>query len=256
MKFDVNSMEFQKTWAKVVARSWMEPDFKGRLLEDPSAILAEYGVEVPQGTAVAVQAASGTALAEPAAGNPQPQPAAAAAAPEHFIQPQPQTKENKMAKENNTTEEQQQAGFKLGFPFTSALPPLPTFGGVAFALPAQPVAGVARYLGGDPFIGGSTLGSAGTVGSAGTICGATAGTVGSAGTAGTNGVAPVMALPVQGAAQCVGTSSNGFTVHGAAVVPVQGVTCVGSAGTTGTVGSVTGTAGTAGSVGTFGSSGS
>ena len=36
-------------WARVAAKAWGDEDYKKRLPEDPAAVLAEGGVEVPEG---------------------------------------------------------------------------------------------------------------------------------------------------------------------------------------------------------------
>jgi len=42
--------EFQKAWARIVAKAWSDPEFKERLLEDPSSVLESHGIEIPAGT--------------------------------------------------------------------------------------------------------------------------------------------------------------------------------------------------------------
>jgi len=42
--------EFQKAWAKIVAKAWSDPEFKERLLEDPNGVLESHGIEIPAGT--------------------------------------------------------------------------------------------------------------------------------------------------------------------------------------------------------------
>lgn len=34
-------------WADIISKAWREPDFKQRLMTNPSAALAELGLEVP-----------------------------------------------------------------------------------------------------------------------------------------------------------------------------------------------------------------
>ncbi len=36
-------------WREITKRSWQDPDFKDRLLANPDAVLAEYGVEKVKG---------------------------------------------------------------------------------------------------------------------------------------------------------------------------------------------------------------
>jgi hypothetical protein len=40
---------FQKAWAKVIAKCWIDEKFKQRLLKNPGAVLEEFGVEIPSG---------------------------------------------------------------------------------------------------------------------------------------------------------------------------------------------------------------
>jgi len=39
--------EFNKIWAKIMAKAWSDPAFKDRLMKDPAGVLHEYGCEVP-----------------------------------------------------------------------------------------------------------------------------------------------------------------------------------------------------------------
>ena len=41
--------EFQKKWAKVVAKAWNDPAFKKKLLQDTEATLAHEGLPMPKG---------------------------------------------------------------------------------------------------------------------------------------------------------------------------------------------------------------
>ncbi|SDL52860.1 NHLP leader peptide domain-containing protein [Maridesulfovibrio ferrireducens] len=41
--------EQQKQWAKIVAKAWADEDYKQRLLNDPTAVMKEEGIEVPEG---------------------------------------------------------------------------------------------------------------------------------------------------------------------------------------------------------------
>ncbi len=36
----------QKQWAKIVAKTWMDDNYKARLLADPAAVLAEEGARI------------------------------------------------------------------------------------------------------------------------------------------------------------------------------------------------------------------
>ncbi len=40
---------FAKTWAKIVARSWVDEEFKKKLLKNPETTLKDLGVKVPKG---------------------------------------------------------------------------------------------------------------------------------------------------------------------------------------------------------------
>lgn len=40
------------TLAKITARAWSDPKFKKRLLSNPADVLAEYGINVPDGLTV------------------------------------------------------------------------------------------------------------------------------------------------------------------------------------------------------------
>jgi hypothetical protein len=42
-------------WSQIVARAWHDEDFMQRLLADPRAVLAEYDLEGPPGSEVAVE---------------------------------------------------------------------------------------------------------------------------------------------------------------------------------------------------------
>ncbi|SDL52897.1 NHLP leader peptide domain-containing protein [Maridesulfovibrio ferrireducens] len=41
--------ELQKKWAKIVAKSWADEDYKQRLLNDPAAVMKEEGIDMPEG---------------------------------------------------------------------------------------------------------------------------------------------------------------------------------------------------------------
>ena len=44
-----NEKEFQKNWAKVIAKAWSDPVFKRKLLQNPEATLAAEGISMPKG---------------------------------------------------------------------------------------------------------------------------------------------------------------------------------------------------------------
>ena len=45
----VKQNENQKQWAKIVAKAWADEDYKQRLLADPTSVMKEEGLEVPEG---------------------------------------------------------------------------------------------------------------------------------------------------------------------------------------------------------------
>ncbi|HVX15482.1 MAG TPA: NHLP leader peptide family RiPP precursor [Pirellulales bacterium] len=49
MQTTLEQNTWQKAWGKLVARAWSDDDFKQRLIDDPAAVLAEEGIEVPAG---------------------------------------------------------------------------------------------------------------------------------------------------------------------------------------------------------------
>ena len=44
--------EFQKAYAKLVAKAWEDDDFKAKLFAEPSVVFKENGVEMPEGVDV------------------------------------------------------------------------------------------------------------------------------------------------------------------------------------------------------------
>lgn len=46
------TIEERKEYAKVIARAWVDEEFKKRLLEDPRMVLKENGIEIPEGVTV------------------------------------------------------------------------------------------------------------------------------------------------------------------------------------------------------------
>jgi hypothetical protein len=272
MRYDPTSPEFQRLWAKLVARAWAEPEFMARVQSDPRAVLQDYGVEVPEDVTVSLAdsdlAQAATGPADAAAGQDAIQGAAgatqaAATQALHTLGPIP-------GGVSSTTLGREEVNMAQNQAMTLAT--VPTVGtaqsqGTVACLGAGP-GGQASSTN----LGGSTVGSAGSAASAGTIgcvCGTvgTAGTIGTAGTAGTAGAAPGAA---QGASSSVGTQgsicstagtagSAGICFGGAPGMAQGGASTVGSVGSVGcvgTVGSVCGTAATAGTVGTGGTAGS
>jgi len=45
----MNREQFQKAYAKIVAKAWADEGFKQRLLSDPTTVLKENGIDVPDG---------------------------------------------------------------------------------------------------------------------------------------------------------------------------------------------------------------
>ncbi len=41
-----------KEWAKVIAQAWADEDFKNKLFSDPTAVLKDNGIDVPEGLKV------------------------------------------------------------------------------------------------------------------------------------------------------------------------------------------------------------
>jgi hypothetical protein len=37
----------ERTWGQIIARIWIDEDFKSRFMLDPRGVLAEYGIEMP-----------------------------------------------------------------------------------------------------------------------------------------------------------------------------------------------------------------
>ena len=48
------TIEERKEYAKIIAQAWVDEEFKKRLLDDPATVLAENGIEVPEGWTVSV----------------------------------------------------------------------------------------------------------------------------------------------------------------------------------------------------------
>ena len=40
---------FEKAWAKIVAKAWVDEEFKKKLLKNPEKVLKEMGVAIPSG---------------------------------------------------------------------------------------------------------------------------------------------------------------------------------------------------------------
>ena len=48
--------DFEKEWAKVVAKAWSDARFKERLLRNPAEALKELGIQVPPGIKLEIHA--------------------------------------------------------------------------------------------------------------------------------------------------------------------------------------------------------
>ncbi len=46
------TIEERKEYAKVIAQAWVDEEFKAKLLADPATVLAENGIEIPEGMTV------------------------------------------------------------------------------------------------------------------------------------------------------------------------------------------------------------
>jgi hypothetical protein len=51
----IQQMSEDLLWSQVVARAWCDEAFMKRLLSDPRSVLAEHGMEVPEGMEVQVE---------------------------------------------------------------------------------------------------------------------------------------------------------------------------------------------------------
>jgi hypothetical protein len=50
----IQQLSEELSWSQIVARAWCDEGFMKRLLSDPRNVLAEHGLEVPEGTEVKV----------------------------------------------------------------------------------------------------------------------------------------------------------------------------------------------------------
>ena len=48
------TIEERKEYAKVIAKAWVDEEFKARLIADPATVLKENGIEIPDGMTVKV----------------------------------------------------------------------------------------------------------------------------------------------------------------------------------------------------------
>ena len=51
----IQQMSEDLLWSQIVARAWCDEAFMKRLRSDPRNVLAEHGLEVPEGTEVQVE---------------------------------------------------------------------------------------------------------------------------------------------------------------------------------------------------------
>ena len=57
-----NREEFNKKWAKVVAKAWTDEAFKQKLLKNPEKTLKEMGLELPKDTHVEIHEQKGNGI--------------------------------------------------------------------------------------------------------------------------------------------------------------------------------------------------
>jgi hypothetical protein len=50
----IQQLSEELSWSQIVARAWCDDGLMKRLLSDPRSVLAEHGLEVPEGTEVQV----------------------------------------------------------------------------------------------------------------------------------------------------------------------------------------------------------
>jgi hypothetical protein len=43
------TLSLNRAWSQIVATAWADAEFKARLLADPRAVLAEHGIDAPDG---------------------------------------------------------------------------------------------------------------------------------------------------------------------------------------------------------------
>jgi len=54
--------EFKKAYAKIVAKAWADDAFKQRLLSDPTTVLRENGVDVPESVQIKILESTSTTI--------------------------------------------------------------------------------------------------------------------------------------------------------------------------------------------------
>lgn len=50
----IAQMSQERLWSQVLARVWSDADFKERLIRDPRGVLAEHGIDLPEGHEITV----------------------------------------------------------------------------------------------------------------------------------------------------------------------------------------------------------
>lgn len=58
----MNREQFQKAYAKIVAKAWADDAFRQRLLSDPNAVLRENGIDVPEAVRFTVIESTGNSI--------------------------------------------------------------------------------------------------------------------------------------------------------------------------------------------------
>ena len=48
------TIEERKEYAKIIAKAWVDEEFKKRLIADPATVLKENGIDIPEGMTVKV----------------------------------------------------------------------------------------------------------------------------------------------------------------------------------------------------------
>jgi hypothetical protein len=46
---------FQKTWAKIIAKAWRDPNFKKKFLDNPNEVFKAEGIKIPSGKQIIVK---------------------------------------------------------------------------------------------------------------------------------------------------------------------------------------------------------
>lgn len=43
-----------RAWSQIIAKAWIDEEFRARLIEDPRSVLAEFGFDTPEGVEIRV----------------------------------------------------------------------------------------------------------------------------------------------------------------------------------------------------------